>query len=79
MTETVYIVRKHIMDVHTGKEMRHEDYPRQFATPEAAQPLLEEKQVKFFQTVRDLIADCKMDPQITEWRRYEIVPIEVPT
>ena len=71
LTRTVYVVRKHITGARTG----HEDYPEQFRTQEEAQTLLTTKQAKYQQTVEDYIDEGSA---ITEGRRYEIVPLEVP-
>ena len=71
MVKKVYIVRKHITGARTG----HEDYPDQFETPEAAQSFLDKKEAKYLQTIKDYTDEGS---KVTEGRRYEIVPLEVP-
>lgn len=76
-TKTVHVVRKHVLDKDYN-ELRYEDYPQKFSTPEEALPLLEEKQEKYDDTLQSLLDDGSTMNDIPERRRYEIVPIEVP-
>lgn len=77
-TKTVYVVRKHIVDAKSKKEIRFEDYPNQFNTWREAIPLLLGKERKYHQTVNDLFNDDTPIEAIPEGRWYEIVLKNVP-
>lgn len=67
-----YLVRKFVLN-QQGEELRHEDYPDRFETPEAAQVFLASKEEKYRQTLEDEVNDGTPLSEIPERRRYEVV------
>jgi len=69
----VYVVRKHILEPGTGRELRYEDYAEEFDSEEKAQVFMKQKRRKFAESLEAMLNDGAK-PETIEGRRFEIVP-----